>query len=168
MALVVKNPPASAGDLRDLGLIPRPGRSPGEGNGNPLSILAWRIPWAEEPGRLQPIVLQRVGHDLVNMCAHTYILYTHTYTSDFRMWKEISWKSYYIRTENSPVSRRTHDRTVFWNNVSISWTFFWWNNFWERHQVLESTVLAESGPRAPQTRTDLDKKAECFHCSSII
>ena len=52
---MVKNPPASAGDLRDLGLIPRPGRSPGEGNGNPLSILAWRIPWAEEPGRLQSI-----------------------------------------------------------------------------------------------------------------
>ena len=27
------------------------------------SILAWKIPWAEEPGRLQPMVLQRVGHD---------------------------------------------------------------------------------------------------------
>ena len=28
------------------------------------SILAWRIPWPEEPGRLQSIGLQRVGHDL--------------------------------------------------------------------------------------------------------
>ena len=27
------------------------------------STLAWRIPWAEEPGRLQSIELQRVGHD---------------------------------------------------------------------------------------------------------
>ena len=27
------------------------------------SILAWRIPWAEGPGRLQAIGLQRVGHD---------------------------------------------------------------------------------------------------------
>ena len=27
------------------------------------SILAWRIPWAEEPGGLQPIGSQRVGHD---------------------------------------------------------------------------------------------------------
>ena len=27
------------------------------------SILAWRIPWIEEPGRLQSIGLQRVGHD---------------------------------------------------------------------------------------------------------
>ena len=36
MAPVVKNPPASAGDDRDAGLIPGSGRSPGEGNGNPL------------------------------------------------------------------------------------------------------------------------------------
>ena len=35
-ALVVKNPPANAGDLRDEGLTPLPGRSHGEGNGNPL------------------------------------------------------------------------------------------------------------------------------------
>ena len=34
--LVVKNLPASAGDLRDAGLIPRSGRSSGGGHGNPL------------------------------------------------------------------------------------------------------------------------------------
>ena len=34
--LVVKNPPANAGDARDVGLIPGSGRSPGEGSGNPL------------------------------------------------------------------------------------------------------------------------------------
>ena len=36
MALVVKNLPASAGDIRDVGSIPGAGRSPGVGNGNPL------------------------------------------------------------------------------------------------------------------------------------
>ena len=36
VALVVKNLPASAGNARDSGLIPRSGRSPGEGHGNPL------------------------------------------------------------------------------------------------------------------------------------
>ena len=36
MALEVKNPPANAGDSRDAGSIPGPGRSPGKGNGNPL------------------------------------------------------------------------------------------------------------------------------------
>ena len=34
--MVVKNPPANAGDIRDTGLIPGLGRYPGEGNGNPL------------------------------------------------------------------------------------------------------------------------------------
>ena len=34
----------------------------GEGNGNPLSILAWQIPWTEEPGRLQSMGSQRFGH----------------------------------------------------------------------------------------------------------
>ena len=33
---MVKNPPANAGDTGDLGSIPGSGRSPGEGNGNPL------------------------------------------------------------------------------------------------------------------------------------
>ena len=36
VALVVRNPPANAGDIRDAGLIPGVGRSPGGGNGNPL------------------------------------------------------------------------------------------------------------------------------------
>ena len=36
VVLVVKNPPANAGDTRDEGLIPRSGRPFGEGNGNPL------------------------------------------------------------------------------------------------------------------------------------
>ena len=36
MALVVKNPPANAGDIRDTGSIPRWGRSPEGGHGNPL------------------------------------------------------------------------------------------------------------------------------------
>ena len=40
----------SALNAGDLGLIPGWGRFPGERNGNPPSILAWRIPWAEESG----------------------------------------------------------------------------------------------------------------------
>ena len=39
----------------DLGLVPGLGRSPGEGNGNPLQVLAWEIPWTEEPVGLQSI-----------------------------------------------------------------------------------------------------------------
>ena len=35
----------------------------GKGMATHSSILAWRIPWTEEPGMLQSIGLQRVGHD---------------------------------------------------------------------------------------------------------
>ena len=50
---MVKNPPANAGDIRNLGLIPGSGRSPGGGIETHSSILARRIPWTEESGRLQ-------------------------------------------------------------------------------------------------------------------
>ena len=73
---MVKNLPANARDAGDVGLIPGLGSSPGGGDGNPLqysclehsmdrdsSILAWNIPWTEEPGELLSIGSQRVGHD---------------------------------------------------------------------------------------------------------
>ena len=53
MALVLKNPPANAGDARDTGAISGSGRAFGEGNGNLLQYSFWKIPWAEEPGGLQ-------------------------------------------------------------------------------------------------------------------
>ena len=43
------------------------------------SILAWRIPWTEEPGELQSMGLQRVGHDWV--CAHTHTPLRNEYIS---------------------------------------------------------------------------------------
>ena len=51
-------------NVGDLGSIPGSGRSPGEGNGNPLQYY-WpgKIPWTEELGRLQSVGSQRVGHD---------------------------------------------------------------------------------------------------------
>ena len=45
----------SACNAGDLGLIPGSGRFPGEGNGYPLQYSFWRIPWTEEPNRLQPM-----------------------------------------------------------------------------------------------------------------
>ena len=69
---MIKNPPARAGGVRDLGSIPGLARSPEGRNGNPLSsILAWRLSWTEDPGRLQSIESQRVGHDCSNL-AHTH------------------------------------------------------------------------------------------------
>ena len=48
----------SACNVRDLGLIPGLGRSPGEEMATHSSILAWKIPWTEEPGGLQSMELQ--------------------------------------------------------------------------------------------------------------
>ena len=52
----VKNPPTNAGDS---GSIPGSGRSPGEGNGNPLQDSSLGIPWTEEPGGLQTMGSQK-------------------------------------------------------------------------------------------------------------
>ena len=63
---MAKNLPASAGDARDVGSIPGLGRSPRELNGTHSSILAWRILWTEEPGRLQSM-----GHKESDTAEHS-------------------------------------------------------------------------------------------------
>ena len=48
----------SAWNAGDLGSVPGSGRSPGKEMATHSSILAWRIPWSEEPARLQSMGLQ--------------------------------------------------------------------------------------------------------------
>jgi len=60
---VVNNLLANAGAIRDLGSIPGSGRSPEGGHGNHSGILAWKIPWTEEPDRLQSTELCRVRQE---------------------------------------------------------------------------------------------------------
>ena len=63
VALVIKNPPANAEDVRN--------KVQSQGQEDPLedstathfSILAWRIPWTEEPGGIQSLASQRVEHN---------------------------------------------------------------------------------------------------------
>ena len=62
VALLVKNSPANAGDMKDVSLVSGSGGSPGGSMATYSSILAWRIPWTEEPGGLQSIGSHRVGH----------------------------------------------------------------------------------------------------------
>ena len=63
MALVVKNLPANTGDVRDASMIPGSERSPGGGHGNPLQCSCLENPMDREPGGLQPMGLQRIGHN---------------------------------------------------------------------------------------------------------
>ena len=53
----------SACSAGDLGSIPGPGRSPGEGNGYPLQYSCLKNSMTEETGGLQPMGLQRVRHN---------------------------------------------------------------------------------------------------------
>ena len=76
VALVVRNPPVTSVDARDLGLIPGSGRSPGEGNGNPLqysclkNLMDRGVWWGHSPWDCKE--LNRTEH------THTH---THTHTS---------------------------------------------------------------------------------------
>ena len=63
MALAIKNPPASAGDVRDMGSTLGWKDPLEEGMATHSNILAWRIPQTDKPGRLQSMESQRVGHD---------------------------------------------------------------------------------------------------------
>ena len=60
---MVKNLPTSA---RHAGLISALGRSLEKGMATHSSILAWEVPWVEEPGDLQSMGLQRFRHDLAS------------------------------------------------------------------------------------------------------
>ena len=60
MAQIVK---ASACNVGDLGSIPGPGRSLEKEMATHSITLAWKIPWMEEPRRLQSTGSKRLGHD---------------------------------------------------------------------------------------------------------
>ena len=74
---MVKNPPANAGDTRDMGLIPGSGIAPEVGNGNLLQYSCLEIPWTEEPGAggYSPWACKES-----DMTVHTH---THTHTHNF-------------------------------------------------------------------------------------
>ena len=63
MALVVKNPSANGGDIETWVLSLGQEDTLEEGMETLSSILAWRIPWTEEPVGVQSMGLQRVRHN---------------------------------------------------------------------------------------------------------
>ena len=107
VVLVVKNPSANAGDIKDVSSIPGLERSPGGGHATHSSILAWRIPWTGEPGWLQSIGLQRVRHDWNNLAPmHAiYMKLTQHCKSAIFHFKNIQENRYWVfQTEGVPDS----------------------------------------------------------------
>ena len=74
VALVVKKTLANAGDVRDLGSIPGSGRSPGEGNGNPLQYSCLENPMNIETWQASVTELQRIWTQVKWLSQHK----THT------------------------------------------------------------------------------------------
>ena len=70
-ALVVKNLSANAGDIKDASSISGLRRPSGEGTATHSSVLVWRIPRTEEPGRLWSIEMHTTK-DTAHVRAHTH------------------------------------------------------------------------------------------------
>ena len=63
MAIVVKNLPNNAGEMRHLGSNPELGKAPGGGHGNPLQYSCLENPMDREARRVTVVGSQRVRHD---------------------------------------------------------------------------------------------------------
>ena len=77
---MVKNLPATAAEAGGAGSIPGSGRSPGEGNGNPLQYSSLENSWAKETGRLQSTGSQRMRNDQGMHVCVCVCMGTHTHT----------------------------------------------------------------------------------------
>ena len=77
VAQMIKNPPA----MQEIWIWSQGWEDPLDKEmATHSSILAWRIPWTEEPGGLQSMGLQRVGHAWVTKCEHIQVWWKHSAT----------------------------------------------------------------------------------------
>ena len=105
VALVLKNLPANAGDLRDTGSLPGLGRSPGEGNGNPLQHSCLENPIDIGPGGRQFTGFQRIRRDCSNLACMHLILSSDTLKENFFLDRvEIAWHVKF-QSPNSSLQR---------------------------------------------------------------
>ena len=138
---------ASACNVGDPGLIPGWQRSPGAKEmATHSSILAWRIPWTEQPGRLQPTGSKRVGHNWAtslhfNICmiweifikfkvvsSHHIVLFFYRMPIKIQLfsmyWEEGEKKTYvlshiYSHTHPSPRNIILGRKKNPWSNVAV-------------------------------------------------
>ena len=116
-SLVAQMVKAYAYNVGDLGSIPGLGRCPGEGNGNPSSILAWKIPWMEGPGRPQSAGSQRLGHNwATSLWQNLYLHYYYfCYNCDDRSIKNFEFLSKILEAS------WTHTLYNFSSSLKVEW-----------------------------------------------
>ena len=148
-------------------------------------ILAWRIPWTAEPGGLQFIGLQRVGHNW-SMHTHTQVVHTHTHTHGHRdvqyyllnLWKVSIWNPFGLRVLdtfqcawdilvypcpgdifNSSPRFHFHNCPVWMVNDRV--------NLWIGDCEPVQNKRSKIGRRAPVVPTDVRKYATVFLQATI-
>ena len=84
-------------NVRDSCSVPGSGRSLEKGMAAHSSILAWRIPWTEEPGRLQSMGSQRVRHDLATKQQWTIVEYLYYKTSLWKSKNSVHFINHYFK-----------------------------------------------------------------------
>ena len=88
------------------------------------SILAWRIPWTEEPGGLQSMRLQRVGHD---------------WATNTQSWEQTSFMNNSINAHRCCWN--------CWCHMTDKWQGCEWNSdFWSKSHVLPTAPRKPAGP----------------------
>ena len=113
-----KKPPVNAGDARDVSSIPESGRSPGEEMATHSSILAWKIPWTEEPGSLQSMEPQSDTTE----CTHTpqkFILYALSAERLYQFFRE---KNQFFVLKTTPLLSRMYYFAIYTNIKSLHCT----------------------------------------------
>ena len=108
---LVKNPPA----MRETWVWSLAWEDLEEGMAAPSSILAWRIPWMEEPGGLQSMGLQRVGHDWSDL-AHGTAQATYSYKD--MLLCDIYWAPHDIFKGLFPVFPGSHKLLIMLQHCS--------------------------------------------------
>ena len=92
-----------------------------EGMAPHSSILAWRIPWTEEPGEIQPIGSQRVGHDWHNWaCTHKWV----------PIWKQNQSPTSYHPRSIRHISVKSKTIKFFYSIIyekELPWWLRWWS-----------------------------------------
>ena len=141
----------------DTGLIPGSERSPEEGNDNThSSILAWRIPWTEEPGGLQYIGLQRVGHDWATEHGEVITLWKHSSPLTFpKKWGVTQPPAPRGEAPSQSVGQETGEKEEVWKSVYCGFCGKEWaRQGWQAWRSIESNHLTFCS-RIPGCRSGL-------------
>ena len=145
MALVVKNPPANAGDLRDVELISGSGRSPEEGNGNPLQYSCLENPIDRGVWRATVHGFARVGHDWSNLAQHSTSLESSTFYYQMRWLSLLPLEIYTLPSPHLCIGRLTFTRGTprlpFPLSSSCMWSLWGTSRRWETRKRKSSGCL---------------------------